>query len=160
LRGCSVVIADLALRPAAQKLVDAYASAQAGKPRAVFCRTDVTEWAQLERMFSTAVSEFGDVDIVCPGAGIFEPRWGDFWNPPGAEGTRDSIHGDRFMTVDINIVHPIRTTQLAIQQFLNLGEGREKVGVRNQKRIIIVSSITGQIHTLLTPVYVASKHAM
>jgi NAD(P)-dependent dehydrogenase (short-subunit alcohol dehydrogenase family) len=111
-------------------------------------------------MFSAAVSEFGGVDIVCPGAGIHEPRWGDFWNPPGAERSRDEVHGDRFAMVDINIVHPIRTTQLAIREFLNPGEGQEKVSVRNQKRVIIVSSIAGQTNTLMTPIYVASKHAM
>ena len=156
------MLADLVLRPEAQHLVDTYthASAQTDLPRAVFCRTDVTEWAQLERMFCAAAREFGGVDIVCPGAGIHEPRWGDFWNPPGAERSRDRVYGDRFATVDINIVHPIRTTQLAVREFLNPGEGRERVGALNQKRVVIISSIAGQTNTLLTPIYVASKHAM
>lgn len=48
-------------------------SAKGKTPRAVFQRTDVTDWQQLERMFEVAEQEFGELDIVCPGAGIFEP---------------------------------------------------------------------------------------
>jgi NAD(P)-dependent dehydrogenase (short-subunit alcohol dehydrogenase family) len=56
-----VLFADIALRSEAQTLVDQYAS---GSPRAVFQKTDVTEWAQLEKMFEAADREFGGVDIV------------------------------------------------------------------------------------------------
>lgn len=111
-------------------------------------------------MFATAVREFGGVDIVCPGAGIYEPRWGDFWNPPGAERSRDTVHGDRFTTLDINIVHPIRATQMAIKMFLEPGEGRQKVSPSNPKRVVIIGSIAGQMATLMVPLYVASKYAM
>lgn len=69
-----MLFADIALRPEAQKLVDQYAGATEGQPRAVFQKTDVTEWAQLERMFDVADKEFGGVDIVCPGAGIYDPH--------------------------------------------------------------------------------------
>lgn len=68
--GCNIVIADLALRPEAKVLVDKHTS---GPVRAVFQQTDVTDWIQLERMFEVAESEFGTIDIVCPGAGIYEP---------------------------------------------------------------------------------------
>jgi NAD(P)-dependent dehydrogenase (short-subunit alcohol dehydrogenase family) len=60
----------LGLRPEAQELVDKFSS---GNPRAVFLRTDVTVWKQLEQMFVVAEKEFGEVDIVCPGAGVYEP---------------------------------------------------------------------------------------
>ena len=43
--------------------------------RAIFQKTDVTDWAQLERMFEVAEREFGEIDIVCPGAGVYEPVW-------------------------------------------------------------------------------------
>jgi NAD(P)-dependent dehydrogenase (short-subunit alcohol dehydrogenase family) len=68
--GCNIVIADLALRPEAQVLVDKHTS---GPIRAVFQQTDVTDWIQLERMFEVAEREFDAIDIVCPGAGIYEP---------------------------------------------------------------------------------------
>jgi NAD(P)-dependent dehydrogenase (short-subunit alcohol dehydrogenase family) len=154
------VLADLALRPEAQRLVDEYSTCAVDKPRAVFCRTDVTDWVQLECMFDVAAREFGGVDIVCPGAGIHEPQWGDFWNLPGAKKSRDHVRGNRYAVLDINVVHPIRTAQLAIQMFLDPPEGRKKVSPKNQKRIVIVSSVAAQMPMFLTPMYVASKHAM
>lgn len=77
-KGCNVVIADLALRPEAQALVAEYAFEAAGtgtgaKARAVFQQTDVADWVQLERMFEVAIERFGGADIVCPGAGVYEP---------------------------------------------------------------------------------------
>lgn len=67
---CNVVLADLTLRPEAKTLLESYSS---GSTRAVFQQTDVTKWDQLDRAFDVAVREFGGYDIVCPGAGVFEP---------------------------------------------------------------------------------------
>ncbi|EMD92885.1 hypothetical protein COCC4DRAFT_61343 [Bipolaris maydis ATCC 48331] len=160
--GCSVLIADLALRPEAQKLVDVYSKKEEGKPRAIFLKTDVTDWPQLERMFTVGVHEFGQVDIVCPGAGIYDPHWTNFWHPPGVPGgkSKDDPHGGRYTSIDINVTHPIRTTQLAISHFLNPPPGVQKVGHQNPKRVIIVSSIAGQNPNFHAPIYVAAKHAM
>ncbi|KAK4561512.1 hypothetical protein LTR86_004830 [Recurvomyces mirabilis] len=63
-RNCNVVIADLSLRPEAQKLVDEHQSKEEGKPRCVFVKTDVVQWPDLDRMFETADTEFGGADIV------------------------------------------------------------------------------------------------
>lgn len=68
-----MVIADLALRPEAQELVSQYREIRENKGRAVFQETNVRKWKQLERMFEVAINEFGGADIVCPGAGVFEP---------------------------------------------------------------------------------------
>lgn len=113
-------------------------------------------------MFTVAVQEFGSVDIVCPGAGIFDPHWSNFWHPPGVPGgkSKDAVDGGRYASLDINVTHPIRTTQLAISHFLNPPSGVEKVGLTNPKRVVIISSIAGQNSNLITPIYVAAKHAM
>ena len=71
-KGCNVVFADLALRPEAQALVAEYPLKSTGA-KAVFQKTDVTEWAQLDEMFEIAIEHFGGADIVCPGAGVYEP---------------------------------------------------------------------------------------
>lgn len=68
-RNCNVVLADLKLRPEAESLLNDKKSGG----RAIFQRTDVTKWKELERMFKVAESEFGGADIVCPGAGVYEP---------------------------------------------------------------------------------------
>ena len=59
-KNCNVVIADLALRPEAQKLIDEYTS----QPRAVFVKTNVVNWDELTNMFDVAEKEFGGADIV------------------------------------------------------------------------------------------------
>ncbi|KAJ5191623.1 uncharacterized protein N7498_010608 [Penicillium cinerascens] len=149
--GCNVLIADLALRPEAKVLVDKHSS---GAARAVFQETDVRDWLQLERMFEVAEREFGEIDIVCPGAGVYEPHWSNFWRPPGSAPSQDSPDGGRYALVDINITHPIRVTQLAIAHFL-----RHKENGR-PKHIIHISSIAGQNAAFSAPIYVATKHAI
>lgn len=155
-KGCNVLLADLSLRPEAQSLLDTYSS---GIPRAVFHKTDVRGWTQLDAMFKAAENEFKEIDIVCPGAGIYDPPWSNFWHPPGSESSRDAPDSDRYATLDINATHPMRCTQLAISAFLS-SHSKSKSNSRAPKRILIVSSIAGQTTNLHTPLYVAAKHAM
>ncbi|KAL5115447.1 hypothetical protein ACEQ8H_006669 [Pleosporales sp. CAS-2024a] len=160
-KGCSVLLADLTLRPEAQALIAQYSDA-ARRVRAVFCQTDVTDWTQLARMFDVGVQEFGSIDVLCPGAGIYDPHWSNFWHPPGAAASpsKDTVDGGRYASLDVNVTHPIRATQLAISHFLNPPDGVEKASTGNPKRVVIISSIAGQNPSLHTPIYVAAKHAM
>ena len=64
--GCNVVVADLALGEAAKTFVSDESSAS-------FIKTDVTHWDQLQASFDHAIEKFGHLDIVFPGAGIFDP---------------------------------------------------------------------------------------
>jgi len=158
-RNCNVVLADIALRPEAQKLVDSHTKS----PRAVFQKTDVTDWGQLSKLFDVAEAEFGGVDIVTPGAGVFEPPESNFWQPPGGSNSvsKDPVKGlGHYMTLDINIVHPFRMTQLAISHFLNPKGGRAKASPSNPKRIVHIASIASEIALLPTPMYIASKWAV
>ncbi|TGO24898.1 hypothetical protein BPAE_0092g00170 [Botrytis paeoniae] len=152
-KGCNVVIADLALRPEAEELISKHSDSPSG-PKAVFLKTDVTEWAQLEKMFGVATEQFGGADIVCPGAGVFEPMtqpFSNFWIPPDTPPSVDKTSESRYKLLDINITHPIRVTQMAIEHFMK----RKKPGT-----VIHISSIAGQIPFFPTPMYVASKHAI
>ena len=63
-RKCNVLIADIALRPEAQKLIDQHSSKDGGKARAAFVKVDVTIWDDLDKMFDAAEKEFGGADIV------------------------------------------------------------------------------------------------
>jgi NAD(P)-dependent dehydrogenase (short-subunit alcohol dehydrogenase family) len=158
---CNVLIADVALRPEAQSVVDEHSAKSGHKPRAIFLKTDVTQWNQLSAMFETAYHEFGDVHIVCPGAGVFEPHWSNFYHPPGTAASKDSPTGNHYALLDINLTHPIRTTQLALTHFLNPPNSNvAKASKSNPKRIIHVSSIAGQVPSLATPIYMASKHGI
>ena len=66
---CNVVIADIQLVPEAQEFLEK----TNGKAKVIFKKTDVADWAQLKAAFDAAIETFGKLDIVCPGAGIFEP---------------------------------------------------------------------------------------
>ena len=149
--GCNVLIADLALRPEAEDLIAQYTT---GAPRAIFLKTDVTSWSDLSTAFEVAAKELGPVSIVCPGAGVFEPPWSNFWKPPGHIESRDRPDSDRYKLLDINLTHPIRLTQLAISYFLASGP---PVSLENPKTVIHISSISAQVNGLPTPLYTASK---
>ncbi|KAL8647507.1 MAG: hypothetical protein Q9210_005520 [Variospora velana] len=158
---CNVLFADLALRPEAKEVVEAHSSSSRSSARAVFQETDVREWPQLERMFTVASNEFGEVDIVCPGAGVYEPPFSSFWHPPGASPVaRDLPNSSRYASLDINLLHPIRTTQLAIAHFLSRQAPSSSASHAPTYNIIHVSSIAAQASPLLAPLYNASKHGL
>lgn len=69
-KGCNVAIVDIKLRAEAQELVDRY---YASRPGVIFIKTDVAHWDQLQHAMDVCEATFGEIDIVCPGAGIFEP---------------------------------------------------------------------------------------
>ncbi|KAK2589497.1 hypothetical protein QQS21_012826 [Conoideocrella luteorostrata] len=163
-KGCNVVIADIGLRPEAEVLVSEHSGLQAS-PRALFAKTDVASWPDLTRMFEVTVAEFGGFDIVCPGAGVYEPHWSNFWHPPGSAESKDSTEAGRYAQLDINLTHPIRTTQLALQHWLYPPETENKVtpaaaSTDNLKRVILISSVAGQLPVFSTPLYGASKYAI
>lgn len=124
-------------------------------PRAVFIKTDVTSWKDLSNAFRTTVQEFGDLDIVCPGAGVYEPTWSHFWHPPGSPESKDDPEGDGYKLLDINLVHPIRATQMAISYWMH-GPGA-KASPDNPKRVIHISSVAAQVPVFRAPMYGASK---
>ncbi|GAB0138740.1 hypothetical protein EsDP_00006965 [Epichloe bromicola] len=146
-RGCNVVIADV---KASKELNDVVGAAHEGEARASFIQTDVTKWQELDSSFSHAIKEFGRLDIVIPGAGIFEPQGvSNFWYPnQGADTTQASS----FKCIDVNVAHPIRATQLAIDSFK-----RQRLG---HGVVVLISSIAAQMPLLPIPLYSASKHAI
>lgn len=131
-------------------MVDQYQS----KPKAVFQKCDVSSWKDLNDAFEAAIEHFGQIDIVCPGAGVFEPPFSNFWIPPGTGASRDSKTGDRYALMDINLTHPIRVTQMAISYFLNASPPSS---TSDPKSIIHISSIAGEGVSLPVPLYHASK---
>ncbi|KAG5963349.1 hypothetical protein E4U57_002190 [Claviceps arundinis] len=145
--GCSVMIADLKSSKELDILIQ---NANKGLARASFVRTDVTKWQELDALFSQTVQEFGRLDIVIPGAGILEPEGvSSFWHPNQG---KDTPEASSFYCLDVNVTHPIRATQLAIDSFQ-----RQKLG---HGVVVLISSIAAQIPLPPTPLYAASKHAI
>jgi 3-hydroxybutyrate dehydrogenase len=141
--GCKVLIADLGLTDEATGWISSLPSTS---PAVEFQRTDVTKWLQLEAAFDACIEKFGeDPDIVVPGAGIFEPNAPSFWKD--GESEEDS----RYKILDINLVHPIKTTRIAVRRLVKAKKGGA---------IIYVSSIAGQRSSIVTPLYTISKHGV
>ncbi|KAI9151236.1 putative nad-dependent 15-hydroxyprostaglandin dehydrogenase protein [Paramyrothecium foliicola] len=163
---CNVIFADLALRPEALELVARYED-KTKLPRAVFVQTDVTSWSALSHVLDVALTEFGDFDIVCPGAGVYEPHWSNFWHPPGSAQSKDGAADGHYALLDINLTHPIRMTQIALSQWLhprNVPGSPFPVpapaSIHNPKRVVHISSIAGQLPVFRAPLYGASKFAI
>ncbi|KAK8036177.1 hypothetical protein PG993_008791 [Apiospora rasikravindrae] len=166
--GCSVVMADLRLKPAAQATLERHqrsGNESGDRPSAVFQPTDMSDWAQIRALWEAALRTYGRVNIVVNGAGIFEPRWSTFWNLPGggtssssfsesgapAEDDPDGALG-QYKTLAINTMGPIRLAQIAVAYWL---EHHEVEG-----NLLWFASLAGYLHGMLTPLYFASKAAI
>ncbi|KAF4997113.1 hypothetical protein FDECE_12190 [Fusarium decemcellulare] len=153
--GCSVVMADVKLLPEAQELLDKWAARDGKKPAAYYHKTDISDWAQLSSLWETSLEKLGQIDILCNGAGIYEPPSSTFWNSPGisplAEDKADASPGV-YKTFAVNTMGPIRLAQIAIDYWL---ENRHVEG-----NLLWIASLGGYVHSLQTPLYFASKAAI
>lgn len=152
--GCSVVLADLKLRPEAESTLKKHAHppSQSGAPSAFFHTTDVTNWAQIQSLWDNTMQTFGRVDIIASVAGVYEPPSSSFWNPPGlSDESRDSADAavGQYATISVNYVAPIRLAQLAIDYWT---QHREFQG-----NFLAVASLAGYLHSIETPLYMSSK---
>ena len=125
---------------------------------ALFQKTNVASWPQLSSLFKQGVSAFPKVDIVVGGAGIFEPQWSTFWQALKTQDNLESFSRDladaepgTYATLDVNLTHPIRLSQLAIGYWT-----KEKM----KGCLVHVSSIAGHSTGIGTPLYFASKHGL
>jgi NAD(P)-dependent dehydrogenase (short-subunit alcohol dehydrogenase family) len=149
------VIADLKLRPEAEELVNKWATTEGGKPTVHFYKTDISDWAQISSLWDVALEKFGQIDIVCNGAGIYEPPSSTFWNPPGVSSlSEDKADGNPgvYKTFAVNALGPIRLAQIAMDYWL---QNRNVQG-----NLLWVASCGGYLHSLQTPLYFASKAAI
>jgi 3-hydroxybutyrate dehydrogenase len=76
-------------------------------------------------------------------------EWSSFWHPNSKTDNDNTSH---YATLEVNITHPIRATQLALDYFLRQPS---KKGV-----VLCLSSIAAQVTVLPVPMYCASKHAI
>ncbi|KLO93077.1 15-hydroxyprostaglandin dehydrogenase [Fusarium fujikuroi] len=141
-KGCAVLIADIALSPPAAAWLKSLGNQV--NPQVVFHKTDVTSLEQLLEVFEVFEKRLGGVpDIVVPGAGVYEGSFPGFWDD------RDETLS--YKLFDINMMHPIRITRIAIRKM------RE---VKKPGTILHLSSITAQKPSVVLPLYSVSKAAI
>ncbi|KAL1864519.1 hypothetical protein Plec18167_009717 [Paecilomyces lecythidis] len=153
--GCSVLFADIALRPEAEATISKFPHpAKDGNPSAVFHRMDQSDWSQISAVWEFALKEFGRVDLLCPGAGIWEPPSSSFWNPPGvsplAKDNPNSAPGS-YHILAVNTIGPVRFAQIAIDYWL-----QNKIA----GNLLLVASQSAYLPTIGTPLYNTSKGAL
>lgn len=160
--GCSVVLADLRLRPEAEQTLAEYHYQHASTPlsssppSAIFHLTDVANWTNLTSLWETAIKTFGRVDIVICVAGIVDPPSSNFWKPPGiSPESRDPADAStgQYLTFAVNQIAPIRLAQIALDYWT---QHREEI----QGNYLAVASIAAYLHSVETPFYMASKAAL
>jgi NAD(P)-dependent dehydrogenase (short-subunit alcohol dehydrogenase family) len=67
-KGAHVVVADVQETPAFRIFQQ-----EPKSTKVLFHKTDVSSWKDLENLFTFAKTELGPIDILCNGAGVFEP---------------------------------------------------------------------------------------
>ncbi|KAI8314627.1 putative oxidoreductase [Colletotrichum sp. SAR11_240] len=153
--GCSVIFADIALRPEAEELIAKYPHPSKDEsPSAVYHMMDQSNWAQVSETWEFALKTFGRVDLLCPGAGIWEPPTSAFWDLPGvsplAQDDPNAAPGV-YNIFAVNAMGPIRFAQIAIDYWL-----QNKIA----GNLIFVSSLSAYLPTIGTPLYNATKGAL
>lgn len=154
-KGCSVMLADLKLRPEAEEVLLKYTNKEAGKPSAVFQKVDLADWGQISSLWKAAFETFPQIDIVCNGAGIYEPPESSFWHAPGISPLaqdREDANPGQYKSFAVNTAAPIRVAQIAIDYWL---QNRHVQG-----NIIWIASLGAYVHSLHVPIYLASKAAI
>ncbi|KAI9150465.1 NAD(P)-binding protein [Paramyrothecium foliicola] len=155
--GCSVVMADLRLRPEAEATLANYPhpAASPGAPSAIFLKTDLADWAQLQTLFDGAVKTYGRVHIVVNGAAVYEPPWSTFWNAPGISplaNDRADCSPGVYRLFSINAMAPIRLAQIAMDYWLQNSDV--------EGNLLWMASVTGYVHMMQAPLYCSSKAAV
>lgn len=152
-KGTSVLVGDLALRPEAEEVAAKYPAG--GVVSFTFHKTDVSSWPDLASLWKKALEIFPQVDLVVPGAGVYEPDTSSFWLAPGVDGSpsTDDANSEAgtYKTFGINLMHPIRLAQHALSYWT-----QKKI----KGDILFLGSIAGYTATVGTPFYYSSKHGL
>ncbi|ETI27252.1 hypothetical protein G647_09935 [Cladophialophora carrionii CBS 160.54] len=140
-KGANVIVGDIQESAAFKEF-----EKQPRETKLLFQKTDVSKWSDLERLFARAKSELGPIDIVCNGAGVFEPPWSNFWNDTETES---------YKSLDINLTALIKGTRLAIRDQITRSKGRKAGGTVGV--ILNISSLAAQRMLFNQPIYSAAK---
>ncbi|KAF2093538.1 NAD(P)-binding protein, partial [Rhizodiscina lignyota] len=140
--GCHVLIMDLRVRHDCQAWMDSLP--KNGPTKVYFYKASVADWKELEAVFDVYKREIGGTPyLVCPGAGVYEPSFNNFWNDKDKDG--------HYTLLDINLLAPIKMMRIAIRKMLQA----DQPGI-----ILHISSIGAQKSSITTPLYQCSKHGI
>jgi len=134
--GCNVVFVGGRKRPATDVPLDS--------PRTLLCNCDISSWESQVAVFDAAIKKFGQIDIVCPNAGVAEPRGQFFDLKVDDSGVLQPLD---LRVFDVDLKGTAYTLGLAFHHLAAKGGS-----------VIIVSSMAGYGGVEEMPSYSASKH--
>ncbi|KAH7409806.1 hypothetical protein DE146DRAFT_674671 [Phaeosphaeria sp. MPI-PUGE-AT-0046c] len=135
--GAKILVADL-------KTTSDFDTFAAGKDNIVYVQSDVTKWADFDRMFAACEKKWNDVpDAYGICAGLFDPPFSNFWQDPEQD--------KGYMQVDVNVNHPVKLTRLAMRKSLSRGKRASHAIVGFVKSLATTESLTGVKITSLCP---------
>lgn len=106
--GAKVLVADIKTTPD----FDTFA---AGKDNILYVQSDVTQWADFNKIFDACENKWKDVpDAYGICAGLFDPPFSNFWQDPEQD--------EGYRQVDVNVNHPIKLTRMALRKSLKKGK--------------------------------------
>ncbi|KAL4793030.1 hypothetical protein BDV19DRAFT_380350 [Aspergillus venezuelensis] len=150
--GAFVCFGDLAVKAGetlAKKVNDDHRSSP---PRAVFVRTDVTNYESVLGLFDKAMSVYGKIDHAVAGAGITEI--GNVFNPTLDMTSIRTPPTTKVMDINMNgCLYVARIASVYLRQNRTSGEQQDR-------SIILVSSIAGFKESPGLFIYQASKHGV
>ncbi|EXJ67399.1 uncharacterized protein A1O5_09412 [Cladophialophora psammophila CBS 110553] len=135
--GCNVVYVAGRKRPPTKVLLE-------NNPRTLLFNCDVSSWEAQRQIFADAIAKFGQIDVVCPNAGIGEPRDQMYELKTDAEG---NLLPPETKVYDVDMKGTVYTTALGLHHMAAKGGS-----------IVIVSSLGGYIGVDEMPNYAATKH--
>ena len=86
---------------------------------------------------------------------MYPQPFSNFWFPPGHPSSRDDPNSNQYKSIDINLTHPIRLSQLAISHMLSRRASTPDGKLRGA--IVHISSVAAQRSALPFPIYCACK---
>ncbi|KAL1599345.1 hypothetical protein SLS59_006362 [Nothophoma quercina] len=147
--GANVIIADVNKRgyDLAEEI-----NKKHGSDRTTFVEVDIRDWDQQKKMFETALSKFGAVDIVIANAGISRSSGDSLWNldDPNGEPTKPNLR-----IVDVNLKGSFYTWKLAVHYWRKQEESEER-----DRCFIITGSMVGWIDSPGNWEYTSTKYAL
>jgi NAD(P)-dependent dehydrogenase (short-subunit alcohol dehydrogenase family) len=140
--GCNVLLGDI--RP--PESLDELNSGATLKYGISYCECDVTNWVAVCRLFETAITKFGGVDIVHANAGM-----NDLGDPFFSLNStlNGQLQEPNLKTIDLNVKGVINTLSVGMHYLKDNTRGGS---------IILTASLAGYFATVGMPLYSASKH--
>ncbi|OBT82914.1 hypothetical protein VE02_08970 [Pseudogymnoascus sp. 03VT05] len=150
--GANVVMADLErARPAAEALI----ATLPDPSRLIFVPANTLVWAEMKKMFKTAIKTFGGVDTVIANAGVMESH--AVLDVETLDANGDLLEAtEASKVIDINLKGTLSTLRLGLHHM----KDNDKHPDGSRGSIVLIISTSGYFGGTGVAAYISSKHGI